>query len=287
MEYKTIIYEQAEGIGRITLNRPDKLNAVNDLMLDELDDVLRKAETDIDVKAILIKGKGRCFSVGQDLSGEGNAEVMPWDSNAKLAMKDIMETSARWNRRLEYIFNHLKPIVTQVHGYCLGLGLYITMASDITIAGEDAVFGDPSLRMGVLTGIPLWTYTIGLKRTKEMVYFGRHIDAAEAERISLINKVVPAEKLEETAEKYVRALSIPPGDGMVVCKDSLGTQMESRGTGHGWRFLQDMMTMSLMQEREIAPGSFNFWEARDKRGLKAAIKERDAGLEQFFPKPGN
>jgi len=285
MNYQTIVYEEANKIGTITLNRPQRLNAINDLMLDELDDILRVKETDTDIKAMVIKGAGRCFSVGQDLGGEGNAEVMPPDSQAHLSTKDLIETGTRWNRRLEYIFNYLKPTIAQVHGYCLGLGLYISMACDITIAGDDAVFGDPSLRMGLLTGIPLWTWLIGIKKTKELVYLGRYLDAKEAERIFLINKVVAAEKLEGEVGKYAEALAIPPGDGMVVCKESINAQMESRGVGSAWRFLTEMQTINWMQLRQIPAGEFNFWEARSKKGLKAAIQERDAAVEKFFPKP--
>lgn len=285
MNYKTLVYEEADSIGRITLNRPEKLNAINDLMLDELDDLLRIKETDIDVKVLVIKGAGRCFSVGQDLSGKGNAEVVPPDSKVKLSAKEVMDSSIRWNRRLEYIFNYLKPIVTQVHGYCLGLGLYITMVSDITVASDDAVFGDPSLRMGLLTGIPLWTWIIGTKRTKELVYLGRYISAGEAENWGLVNKAVPRLKLEEEVNRYARALSIPPGDGMVVCKDSLTAQMEARGVGAGWRFASEMLTINWLQQRDIPPMEFSFWEARDRRGLKAAIVERDHAIEEFFPKP--
>jgi len=287
MNYRTIIYEEANQIGTITLNRPQKLNAINDLMLDELDDLLRVKETDIEVKAIVIKGAGRCFSVGQDLSGEGNAEVMPPDSQAHLATKDLIEAGTRWNRRLEYILNYLKPTIAQVHGYCLGLGLYIAMTCDITIASDDAVFGDPSLRMRLLTGIPLWTWLIGIKKTKELVYLGRYLDAKEAEQICLINKAVAADKLEEEVRKYAKALAIAPGDGMVVIKESLNAQMESRGVGSAWRFLTEMQTINWMQQRQIPTGEFNFWKTRKKKGLKAAIKERDAAVEEFFPKPSS
>ena len=285
MNYQTILYEEADRIGTITLNRPHKMNAINDLMLEELDYLLRVKETDIDLKVMVIRGAGRCFSVGQDLSGEGNAEVMPPDSRADISAKGFIEAGTRWNRRLEYIFNYLKPLVAEVHGYCLGLGCYLAMVCDITIAGEDAVFGDPSLRMGLLTGIPLWTWFIGTKKTKELLYLGRYIDANEAEEICLINKVVPSDILGEEVQRYASALAISPGDGMVIVKESINAQMEARGVGAAWRFLTQMQTINWMQQKQIPASEFNFWEARDKKGLKAAIKERDDTIEKFFPKP--
>jgi enoyl-CoA hydratase len=286
MKYRTLEYEQRDGVGRITLNRPEKRNAINDFMLEELDDLLRVKETDVELKVLVIRGAGPCFSVGQDLSGEGNAEVMPYDSKSKLSVRDALDIGVRWNRRLEYIFNYLKPIVAQVHGHCLGLGLYLTMVSDITVASEDAVFGDPSLRMGILTGLPLWTFKIGVKRTKELVYLGRYIDAAEAERICLINKVVPASQLAQEVDRYAFALSFPPGDGMAFSKESLAAQMEVRGVGAAWRFLSDMMAMSLLQ-RDAPAEEFDFWKTRDEKGLKAAIRERDAAIGSLFPAPGS
>lgn len=285
MQYETIIYEEENGVGVITLNRPQKMNAVNDRMLEELDHVLRVKETDIDIKAMVIKGAGPCFSAGQDLSGEGNSEVMPPDSKAGLSTKALMDAGNRWNRRMEYVFNYLKPTVAQVHGYCLGLGCYLAMACDITVAAEDAVFGDPSLRMGLLTGIPLWTWFIGTKKTKELLYLGRYIDAKEAEEICLINKVVPSGELEQEVEKYAEALTLSPGDGMVVAKESLNAQMEARGVGAAWRFLTQSQTINWMQQSQIPEDEFNFWETRDKKGLKAAIEERDSAIEKLFPKP--
>lgn len=284
MQYQTIIYQQENGIGKITLNRPEKLNAINDLMLDELDNLLREKETDIEVRVIVIEGAGRCFSVGQDLSGVDTAEVMP-NRRGRRSAKELIEWGTRWNRRLEYIFNYLKPTIAQVHGHCLGLGCYIAMASDITIASEDAVFGDPSLRMGLLTGTPLWTWLIGVKKTKELLYLGRYIDAREAEQICLINRVVPRDRLEEEVDRYAQALSLSPGDGMVAAKESINAQMEARGVGSAWRFLTEMQALNWMQQRDIPPGEFDFWEAREKKGLKEALKERDAKVEKFFPKP--
>lgn len=285
MNYQTIIYEENNKIGTITLNRPNKLNAINDLMLDEFDDILRIKETDTDVKVMVIKGAGRCFSVGQDISGEGNDEVMPPDSEVHYSTKDLIDAGSRWNRRLEYIFNYLKPTIAQVHGYCLGMGLYISMACDITIASDDAVFGDPSLRAGLLTGIPLWTWMVGVKKTKELVYLGRYINAKEAEKIFLINKAISNGELEREVEIYAQALALSPGDGMVVVKESINAQMESRGVGSAWRFLTEMQTINWMQLRQIPQGEFNFWETRNKKGLKIAIKERDSEVEKFFPKP--
>lgn len=284
-KYETLLYHQDGGIGTITLNRPEKLNAINDCMLDELDDVLRRKETDIDLKVLVIRGAGTCFSAGQDLSGSGNTEAVPYDRGRALSVTEAFDASIRWNRRLEYLFNYLKPVVAQVHGYCLGLGMYLALAADITIASEDAVFGDPSVRMGMLPGIPFLTIMIGVKRTKELLCLGRYADGKEAEALCLINKAVPASHLEAVVHAYATALGNAPADGMAFCKDSLTAQMEARGIGAAWRQMTDLMAMGLLAHRGGSSGAESFWGRRDRDGLKAALAQRDAELERLFPPP--
>lgn len=286
MSYETILYEKIDRIGVVTLNRPGRLNAVNNTMLEELDDVLRVSETDIDVKVLLIKGAGRSFCSGADLSGGQSSELL-FIEQGDLSAKEQMDTVTRWNMRWEALFNYIKPTVAQVHGYCLGAGCYIQMACDITVASEDAVFGDPSIRLGQVTSSPLWTWMIGIKKAKEMTMLGRCITGKDAEQIGLVNKAVPEDKLEEETAKYVKALSISPGDGMVVCKESINAGLEARGVGAAWRFMSEMHTISAFQQRHLGfdKGEYNFWKTRDRKGLKAAIRERDDRFKKFIEGP--
>ena len=120
----------------------------------------------------------------------------------------------------------------------------------------------------------MWTWLVGEKKTKELVYSGRYISGKEAETIGLINKAVPATILEEEVIKLARGISLAPGDGLSVMKDSINAVMEARGLGEAWRFTDDMEL--LMQQRNISPGDFDFYRTRAEKGLKAAIEERDA-----------
>lgn len=278
VNYKNIIYEKKDGIGYITLNRPEKLNAMNDAMMEELDAAFAAAEPDLEVKVVVIKGAGRAFSVGQDLSGIGTSEVLP-DPRMPISRKKQLEAERRRNRRWEYIFNLVKPTIAQVHGYCLGWGCHLAMVCDITIASEDAIFGDPSIRMGLLSGMPLWIWLVGIKKAKEFLYTGRYITAAEAEQYGLINKVVPREKLEEEVYRLAKGISLLPGDGLANCKDAINSVMEARGVGEAWRFANEMQL--IMQQRSRDPNEFDFFEVRDNRGLKAAIEARDAPFRNF------
>ena len=184
-DYKNIIYEKRDGICWITLNRPDKLNAMNDAMLEELDAAFATAEPDLEVKVVVIKGAGQAFSVGQDLSGIGTSETLPSELGKDVSTKSRLEAERRRNRRWEYIFNLAKPTIAQVQGYCLGYGCHLAMVCDMTVAAEDALFGDASMRMGLLPDMPLLTWLIGLKKTKELLYSGRYMDAKEARPIRI------------------------------------------------------------------------------------------------------
>jgi enoyl-CoA hydratase len=278
MGYENIIYEKKDGIAYITLNRPDKLNAINDAMLEELDAAFAAAEPDLEVKVVVVKGAGRAFSVGQDLSGVGTSEVLP-DPRKPISRKKQLEAERRRNRRWEYIFNLAKPTIAQVHGYCLGFGCNLAMVCDITIASEDALFGDPSIRMGLLSGMPLWIWLVGMKKTRELLYSGRYITAAEAEQFSLINKAVPKDKLEEEVFRLAKGISLLPGDGLANCKDGINSVMEARGLGEAWRFTNEMQL--VMQQHGREPDEFDFFNVREKKGLKAAIEERDAPFKGF------
>lgn len=273
MNYKNIIYEKKDGIGYITLNRPKKLNAINDAMLEELDAAFAAAEPDLEVKVVVVRGAGRAFSAGQDLSGVETSEALS-DPREPISRKKQLEAERRRNRRWEYIFNLAKPTIAQVHGYCLGYGCHLAMVCDMTVASEDALFGDSSIRMGLLSGMPLWMWLIGIKRAKELLYSGRYITAAEAEQFGLINKAVPKGKLEEEVLRLAKGISLLSGDGLANCKDGINSVMEARGLGEAWRFTNEMQL--IMQQHSRGPGEFDFFEVRDKKGLKAAIEKRDA-----------
>ncbi|MDY6835915.1 MAG: enoyl-CoA hydratase-related protein, partial [Chloroflexota bacterium] len=271
-------------IAWITLNRPDKLNAMNDVMLIELDMALATAEADLEVKVVVLRGNGQCFSVGQDLGGIGTSEIMPPNQHTQICTKKLLESERRRNRRWEYIFNMAKPTIAQVHGYCLGSACYLTMVCDITIASEDAVFGDPLLRMGLLPSMPLWLWLVGIKKTKELLSNGRHMDAHEAEQLGMINKVIPSDRISEEVKRLAKGISLMPSDGLALCKDAINSIMEARGTGEAWRFTDNMQL--VMQQRSIAPDEFDFFDIIDKEGMKAAIEARDAPFKGFLQTMG-
>lgn len=201
MGYETIIYERKDGVGKIILNRPDKLNAVNFQMVDELVDVLDEIDNDDEVRAVIITGAGRSFCSGAELSELG-ARPDPFDS--LIFMRSFAHRPMLAVRSLE------KPVIAAVNGYALGIGCGLALACDIRIVSEKAKFGERFVRIGILPGdgdMYLLPLLIGLGKASELLFTGDDVDGKEAERIGLANRCVPADKLDEEAEALAQRLA--------------------------------------------------------------------------------
>ncbi|MGQ9565125.1 MAG: enoyl-CoA hydratase/isomerase family protein [Candidatus Bathyarchaeales archaeon] len=181
---------EQENIAIITLNRPDALNSMNRELLEELDALLESIRKDDTIRAIVITGAGRAFSVGADLR---EAEKF-----AEPQVKEFIELGQKVFNKIE---NFEKPVIAAINGFALGGGLELALACDIRIAAEEAKIGSPEVAVGL---IPAWggcvrlAKTIGRGRATEMILTGGQIDAKEAERIGLVNKVVSADELHST-----------------------------------------------------------------------------------------
>ena len=292
MKYHNVILKIEGAVATITLNRPEKLNAINDEMFRELLAALDEVRQDGDSLVVVIKGAGRAFSAGQDLSGVGTDEVMPPNPRSKAYLYNMFATEMQNQWRWQTIFEFPKITVAQVHGYCLGAGLDLAMACRAIIATEDAVLGDPSVRMGLASPNPLWTYRIGLKKSKELLLTGKYIDGKEAERIGLVMKAVPADKLEEemssVTEGFTKSAGIGGFDQLADFWSFNMAALDLGGLAAARRLAGNAYVLSAIQrpERSMTDrGEFNFYDVRDEKGLKAAIEERDAPFKEYFPPP--
>ncbi len=190
---KKVLLEKRNSIAKITLNRPEALNALDEELLAELMIVLDDVEKDDTIKVVIITGTGRAFSAGRDLPGVLAGREWPGGARYK-KLEDLS-----------------KPVIAAVNGYCYTGGFEMAMCADIIIASEKAVFGDTHARFGIIPGggqTQRLPRQIGVKKAKELLFVCDTISAAEAERIGLVNKVVPDDKLEEAsmemAEKIAR-----------------------------------------------------------------------------------
>ncbi len=192
--FETIIYEKNGGIAHIILNRPDRLNAYNIKMRDELHEVLGAIKDDPDVRVTIIRGAGeKAFCAGADLSEFLTAPPPVFARKARFE-RDI------WGRFLSVT----KPFIAALHGYVLGSGIEISLCCDIRIASEDAQFGMPEVGLGIIPaagGTQTLPRAIGRAKTMEMLLEGRWLKADEAKQIKLVNQVVPRQELLPAAER--------------------------------------------------------------------------------------
>jgi len=190
MSYETIIYEKEEGVGVITLNRPKALNAITFKLKEEISQVLDDIEKDFDVKAVILTGGLKAFCAGADIkerSGRTTTQPDYYFSQRK--------THFDFYGKIEHFE---KPVIAAVSGVAVGGGCEIALACDLRIASETARFGTPEVKLGAIPsggGTQRLPRIVGITKAKEMIYTGDFVDAQEALRIGLVNKVVPVEQL--------------------------------------------------------------------------------------------
>jgi enoyl-CoA hydratase len=276
-EFKTILYETDRGRARITLNRPDKLNALSLELQTELNEALWEADNDTSVHCVILKGAGRAFSAGYDLSG-GGARVpvsRVQDSGKKYRGGRSIDDDAwqleRAQRLRMALFDMHKPSIAQVHGYCLAGGTDIALLCDMVIAADDATFGFPPARdLGALPN-NFWLYNVGPQWAKRLTLTGDTVTGREAQQIGLVMKAVPADLLEQEVEQLADRLALIDPDLLAANKRIVNLGLELMGA----RTLQ-----RLAAENDVR--GHNTTAARDymksvaERGLRETLRARDA-----------
>jgi len=218
MAFETIIFEKRENIGYVTFNRPEVLNAISTQLLTDLRQAINEIEQDKDIRVVIITGAGRAFMAGADIS--------------QLVKMNPLEIN-EWNHRIIENFGALEalkqPVIAAINGYALGGGLEAALCCDIRVASENARLGQPEVSLGIMPGgggTPRLPRTVGRAKAMEMLLTGDMIDAQEAYRIGLVNKVVPEGQALKAAEEIAaRILKRGPlatmlvKDAVVVGKD--------------------------------------------------------------------
>lgn len=220
MDFSNIIYEKKEGLAKITLNRPDVLNALDPKTLEEIGEALEDIENDISVRVAVITANGRAFCTGADLAGIAS---IPPDKPRDYFLR-------LWNKVFSAIENVSVPVIAAVNGMAYAGGLELVMVCDLAIASEEAKLSDQHANRGLIPGggasqrLPR---LIGIRKAKELLYTGDRISPAEAERLGLINKVVPADKLEEATNEMVTKLLAKSPMALKAVKKLVNRGMES------------------------------------------------------------
>jgi enoyl-CoA hydratase/carnithine racemase len=253
LSYTNILYEKRGAVAWVMLNRPQVLNALNRQTLLELEAALKEAAADPEVRVVVLMGAGeRAFCVGLDLREVADKSPL-----------EARELSRQAHRVFSLIESLPKPVVAAVHGYAMGGGVELALSCDLAIASEDAVFSQAEVNVGLTPGWGatqrLWRL-IGVRRAKMLVLTGDRISAAEAERIGLVNKVVPSGKLREEAEALALKLAERSPIALRVAKEQLNKSLENP------------LSAGLDYEAEAWSLLFSTHDARE--GVKAFLEKR-------------
>ena len=262
--YQTLLYEKQRKGVLITLNRPDALNAMNHDLLGELDQALAEAETDPDIRAVVLTGD--IFSVGEDISGnhpgtawpygipEGNSLVHEYNRLRDADRRDIL------GRQL-YRWEYPKPIIGAISGWCLDAASWLALTCHVTIAADDAVFAKPQVRHGANTDF-IWVALAGFKNALRYSLTGDPVDAKEALRMGLVNQVVPQDKLLEECFAFVERIAHVPPETVKINLAIATSGMEMMG-------LRKACTLNPSSRRwpasRDAKSSTSTWKTRKRR----------------------
>lgn len=285
-DYKYVICEKHWGqegaIAKIILNRPEKLNAI-DLqgdagIHDDLWAALDEVAADDDVKVLIIKGAGRAFCAGFDLSRPYRVyqEYDGISGKERPSQRSRLNIDRGWTGDNQKILLYPKVTIAQVHGHCIGEGATIAEQCDITIVADDAQISHAEQRLGFAGSgenlIPLFAM-LGYKRARAMVLLGEPINGKEAERIGWATKSVPPDKLEEEADRIANAITLLPHDGIAIGKASNHLILEMLGYTRGW--VHGYITHTMFTNLKYAPGEFVWAKEREGEGARASFHARD------------
>ncbi len=233
-----VTYELDGHVAWLTLNRPEVANAQDTGLIDELDAALDRADADDEVHVVVLAANGKHFSSGHDLKAlVGDAEPDEWRKLRDTPEGKFRHEQVMYYGRCKRLHDFRKPTIAAVQGSCIAAGMMLACMCDLIVAADDAVFQNPVLRMtGAGVELLVEPWELGIRKAKEFLWTGEKIDAAEAWRLGMVNKVVPAAELRQrTAELAQRVAGVPPATAQVV-KDSINHTATLMGKEASWKY---------------------------------------------------
>jgi enoyl-CoA hydratase len=270
MTERQVLYEADGKVGIVTLNRPGKLNALSMELRLEMERVLREADDEPATSVVVLRSEGRSFCVGFDVGADGyDPGKVPWRHDP-LKFHQRLGISVRalmtpWTLR--------KPVIASVQGHCLGGGCELAMFCDLTIAADNAVFGEPEIHFSHLGPAMPMPMIIGHKRARELLYSGDTIDAKTALAWGMINRVVPLAELREATIKHAKRLALISPEALVAAKLAVNRGAEAAGFRNVIQAGLDVCAPLYAATTEVGK---QFEEIRSRDGLKAALAWRRA-----------
>ena len=268
-----VLYQRDGRIARITLNRPDVLNAIDEDVPRELASCVERADSDAHVHVIVLAGAGRAFCAGYDLTyyaqatGTNSAtQDMPWDP-----MKDYA-FMIRNTELFMSLFRSKRPVIAKVHGFAVAGGSDIALCSDLIVMAEDAHIGYMPVRVWGCPTTAMWLYRLGPEKAKRMLFTGDKIDGREAERLGLVLKAVPADKLDEEVDALAHRMAGVPQNQLMMQKLMINQALYNMG-------LQSTQMLATIFDgiTRHSPEGVNFKRRAETVGWKQAVEERDQG----------
>lgn len=272
-----VLYELDGRIARITLNRPDVLNAIDDELPVELEAAVERANSDASVHVIVLAGAGRAFCAGYDLAFYAQAagtnvgvQAMPWDP-----MKDFA-FMMRNTERFMSLFRSHRPVICKVQGFAIAGGSDIALCSDVIIMSEDAKIGYMPARVWGCPTTAMWVYRLGPEKAKRMLFTGDTVEGREAERMGLVLKAVPAAEFDAEVEKLAGRMASVPVNQLMMQKLLINQAFENMGL----RTTQMFATLFDGITRH-SPEGMAFKRRAEAVGWKEAVRERDLGSYDY------
>jgi len=277
MSFETIDYRAGDGVARIVLNRPERLNAINTQLVSDLWAAVIAANEDAAVRVIVLSGAGRAFCAGYDLD---------WGTRAEDANQRAM--SGQWDPVRDYLgmsrnvrvymslWESPKPVIAQVHGWCVGGGTDLALCSDLIFMAEDAQIGYPPARVWGEPTTVMWVYRLGLEHAKRLMLTGESLTGVEAYRVGLASNAVPADQLAAEVDAMARKLATIPLNQLVMSKLLVNQAYENMGM----RTSQLIGTVFDGIARHT-PEGIAWRDMAMKEGFREAVRRRDAPFGDY------
>ena len=278
-DYNTLILERLgteDRLARITLNRPEKMNALTGELFTELNDCLHDLEADQRCRVIILRGAGRCFSAGYDLTPgrerrPGERRYQTVDDKNRTLMMNVRTSMQQITDVQMYLWNMAKVTIAQLHGYALAGGCELAMMTDLVVAADDTKIGHPGLRgLGTARNGNIWPLVMSMRKAKEYYYTGDSMTGAEAADVEMINYAWPKDELDANTIAFAERIANGSADHLAVLKLTMNRFYENMGIYSSVRSATEQDALAQMTE-----WTYRFGESIREGGLKHAFQSRD------------
>jgi enoyl-CoA hydratase len=269
-----LVQHETDGtIAIITMNRPEKLNAVNHELRAGVSEALIRADDDKSIHVVILRSNGRSFCVGYDIDNDTperaarRFDALKWRESLT---EDLRFEMIPWYMR--------KPVIASVQGHALGGGCELAMFCDITIAAENAIFGEPEIHFSNVGPAIVMPWMIGFKKARELLYFGDMIDAESAMQLGMINRIVPLAELQEKTLRFAKRMALISPEALAHTKLAINRGADAMGFTNAMHAGLDVLSPLYAARTDVG---VKFTEIRQKEGLRAALKWRRDQFAQY------